>query len=152
MHNPTILIKSNALSLTTPSTLTFQSIYVPTTPYFKKLSNPSRQEPKGTVTTSSTSTESDPNIRKPLNIKLNPLPTLSIPYISSAFTNDIKKAIKRSNSDIRLIHATSPKFTEESPRRIKALRQIMQGYREWHSQNIIRRIMRVKSQNLRQEY
>jgi hypothetical protein len=32
-----------------------------------------------------------------------PLPTLSIPYISSAFTNDIKKAVKRSNLNIRLI-------------------------------------------------
>ena len=32
-----------------------------------------------------------------------PLPTLTIPYISSAFTNDIKKAVKRCNLDIRLI-------------------------------------------------
>ena len=32
-----------------------------------------------------------------------PQPTLSIPYISSAFTNDIKKAVKRSNLNIRLI-------------------------------------------------
>ena len=32
-----------------------------------------------------------------------PLPTLTIPYISSAFTNDIKKALKRYNLDIRLV-------------------------------------------------
>ena len=32
-----------------------------------------------------------------------PRPTLTIPYISSAFTNDIKKAVKRCNLDIRLI-------------------------------------------------
>ena len=32
-----------------------------------------------------------------------PLPTLTIPYISSAFTNDIKKALKRCNLDIRLV-------------------------------------------------
>ena len=30
-------------------------------------------------------------------------PTFTIPYISSAFTNDIKKAVKRCNLDIRLI-------------------------------------------------
>ena len=32
-----------------------------------------------------------------------PLPTLTIPYISSAFTNDIRKALKRCNLDIRLV-------------------------------------------------
>ena len=32
-----------------------------------------------------------------------PLPTLTIPYISSAFTNDIKKALKRCNLDICLV-------------------------------------------------
>ena len=32
-----------------------------------------------------------------------PRPTLTIPCISSAFTNDIKKAVKRCNLDIRLI-------------------------------------------------
>jgi hypothetical protein len=77
MQNPTILITSNALSLTTPSTLTL--LYVPTMPYFKKLNNPSRQEPKGTVTTSSMSTESDPNLRKPLKIIVNPNPRFPFP-------------------------------------------------------------------------
>ena len=43
---------------------------------------------------------------KPKNIPKHqnePRPTLTIPYISSAFTNDIKKAVKRCNLDIRLI-------------------------------------------------
>ena len=31
------------------------------------------------------------------------LPTLTIPYVSSGFTNDIKRAVKRSNLNVRII-------------------------------------------------
>ena len=99
MRIPIILITSNALLLTTPSTHT--PLYAPTVSYYKKLQNRLRQEPKETVTIQST--KSDRNQRKPPNIKVNPPPTLNIPYISSAFTNDIKKVVKRCNLDIRLI-------------------------------------------------
>ena len=101
MRIPIILITSNALLLTT--LLTHTPLYAPTVSYYKKLQNRLRQEPKETVTIQSTSTKSDRNQRKPPNIKVNRPPTLNIPYISSAFTNDIKKAVKRCNLDIHLI-------------------------------------------------
>ena len=95
MQNPTILNMADALP------------YALTAPYFKKLLNRYCLRGQRNGCTHSTLTESDPNPRKPLNIT-NLLPTLTILYVLSAFINDEKKAVKRYNLDIYLVHAASP--------------------------------------------
>ena len=56
-----------------------------------------------------------------------PLPTLTIPYISSAFTNDVKKALKRCNLEIRRIQRpqSSLKITSSN-------QDIMQRHHQMH--------------------
>ena len=53
------------------------------------------------------------------------LPTLTIPYVSSAFTNDIKRAVKRSNLKVRILQRPQS-CLKKPPCRVKTLRQIMQ--------------------------